>query len=228
MSKTNFDPRAKAFVIGEGEAATPETTQEEESSASKSTFESVGKSQWKALTSADSPLSSNDDSSLTDVSSPLDYIGDAVSIAGDNLEHAAGLGVLGGAAPFNYVPKGKWDMQIKTPKKNAAYDYFQPVQLPTSFAETRSVFPDESDQTGLKSSIDQARSYYNEQLQMLKDRKASIESIATAQPGRFDGHDAAVTREFIAKLEKGIMYVEQQKKDLDEFEKDKINTEATL
>ena len=213
MSKTNFDPRAKAFIIGEDQAEPPKETREEGPSVGKSTYESRGASKWKAVIAADDPL-------VDPTSSPLSDMSDIASVLGNSLGRAKDLGILGGADPMRFKPASKWDMQIWTPRKNECYNYFEPVELPPSFSETKALFPDEFDKINMKSSIDQARTYYEENLMLLNERKASIENILSGGGAGFDGFDAAVARQFISKLEKGIIYTQRQMDELSEYEKE--------
>jgi len=229
MSKTTIDQTAKAFVAGEEQTQPPETTQEEANSAPGSTYEELGASQWKALTSSDDPtddalvaLASSDNPSGSAVSA-LSPIIDTVS---NNLEAATNQGCLGSTTVAQST--NMFDMQIKAPTKDECYNYFQTVDLPPSFSEAKALYPDESDPTGLEASLKQTSDYYNNYLLLLKTRKANIESLIASPTSGFTASDVGIARQFISKLEKGIVFTQTQMDQLSQYQTEYEKEQTTV
>lgn len=202
-NKTTFDPKAKAFVTGEGQDVKPKAKNQEDvhNNIEKSVYVEMGASKWKAFGQG-----------------PGDF--DDISAVSQNLKHAVDQGVLGGALPLSTAPRHQFDFSIKKPAKNEYTNYYKPVELPPSFSEAKNLYPNEADKTSLKNSIEETRTYYIDYLAQFNDEKTVLEGLI--KNGKITGYDARLTKQKLTKLDEAIIYINEQLYNVDKYEKENI------
>lgn len=213
MSKTTFDPNAKASVIGESAPVEENGSTAKASSASPDSFVAVEGSKWKAL-KAGSPS----DTMGIFGESELQNTDQFFSNFGQKVKYETDGGILGNnfaapklVTPFTIVCR-------KGPAANAYTDKFDEVTLPPSVSEAASLYSSNKDE--LKASIDESRAYYREYLDY---NTARLENAAkTLKGGKVSTDDADILKQFVSKLTNAINFTNDQMKALDEFEKEKL------
>lgn len=218
MSKTTFDPKAKAFVGGESPEG-PKETGTGPSGRAADRFEKVEGISWKAFSSAENPLRCNE-------ASPLDLLKETTFALDDALKRGVDVGILGGAKPLNIGPRNQFDLSIQKAAPKEYLKYFSPVELPPSLAEAITLFPNEADTKSLQSSIVETRTLYLEKLQELTDRKFVLDNILKS--GKVMGKEADIVRQQIAALGRAMTYTQEQIDDLERYEKAKVGDGSAI
>jgi hypothetical protein len=215
MSKTTFDPNAKAFIFSEGEDAPAgeNNAAAKASCARPDTFESLGGSKWKALKAG----SASDDAMGLFGESELQNMDGFFSSFGREIKYETDGGILGNnfaapniSTPFTIVSR-------KGPAPGAYLDKFEEVILPPSFAETSQMFSTNPDDMAV--SIGESREYYRDYIDYNTARLQNASKSLVN--GRLSTAEADILRQFIARLTGALDFTKEQMKALDEFEEDK-------
>ncbi len=214
MSKTTFDPNAKALIFSEGEDAPADENHSvaKASIAKPDTFEALGGSKWKALKAG----TAGDDAMGLFGESELQNMDGFFSSFGKKIKYETNGGILGNnfaapkiVTPFTIVCR-------KDPAPDAYMEKFEEVALPPSFGEASSLYSKDPDE--LKAAINESRAFYREYLDYNTAR------LANASKGLVNGkvspEDADILRQFMGKLTSAINFTNEQMRALDEFEKE--------
>lgn len=216
MSKTTFDPNAKATIFGEGESAPAEKNNPaiKASSAKLDTFEAFGGSTWKALKAGSAPSNAINMFGESDLQNMDSFL----SNFGKKLENELDSGIMGSdlvepkiVTPFTILPG-------KKPAPGAYIEKFEEVVLPPSLTVAAQMYS--SDPDDLKAGIDESRAFYQTHLDYNTAR------LANATKGYVNGKlspaNADILKQFIGKLTSAINFTNDQMRALDEFEKEKL------
>lgn len=216
MSKTTFDPNAKALIFGEGENAPAKDNSPavKASIAKPDTFEALGGSKWKALKAG----SISDNAMGLFGESELQNTDNFFSNFGKKIKYETDGGILGNnfaapkiVTPFTIVPR-------KKPASGAYIEKFEEVVLPPDLAKAVQMYSSNPDD--LKAGIDESRAFYQTHLDYNTARLAN--ATKGYVHGKLSPADADILKQFIGKLTSAINFTNDQMKALDEFEKEKL------
>ncbi len=210
MSRTTFFPNAKTITTDDP-FTNGNPPVENTPNSQRSSYESRGADGWRRIT--DPMVESNPNDILPELGPGMlsgTELNGFFSAFGDNLTPIIENGPFGSGQPTIATP---FTVRIGHINENEYTQYFREVETPPTASEVINLVS--SDPEELDASISEARSYYNNLLQLNRDRKRDAETGLSS--GRLDEHQTAIARQFVARLDEATRLIERHLADLDEY-----------
>lgn len=194
MSKTVFT-NAKSITF---DGAAPSQTNEPvlpKQTTEKSTYEELGASKWKAITTG-----------LTDM-------GDVAGFIGEEVKHEIDNGPFSGNPNLDVQPEGQFGLRIHKPAKNEYTQFFKTVEPPPTVNEVVAVFP--NDGSSLDTYLIEAKVLYEDYRDYYEERRALAEKALKG--GQLSTDQIDIVRQLINELDKAITVTEGHIKTVNEL-----------